>query len=160
MGMFGRAVYLKLVKFLLFTLFYLGLVYFYLHLAKLTEEEGEVKINKVEKVLEAVQSEKKGDLNTSDFAVDEEAIRDEFKGVEGTIYAFNKLADPFDDMSNEDMKEDVQESGKEDKILDNKNEEWVEGKMVTSFHYFLEQFHQMYHTLIRTCLKFVIFQSY
>jgi len=127
-GMFGRAVYLKLVKFLLFTLFYLGLVYFYLHLAKLTEEEGEVKINKVEKVLEAVHSEKKGDLNTSDFAVDEEAIMDEFKGVEGTIYAFNKLADPFDDMSNEDMKEDVQESGKEDKILDNKNEEWVEEK--------------------------------
>merc|ERR1712156_591568 len=124
-GMFGRAVYLKLVKFLLFTLFYLGLVYFYLHLAKLTEEEGEVKINKVEKVLEAVQSEKKGDLNNSDFAVDEEAMRDEFKGVEGTIYAFNKLADPFDDMSSEDMKEDVQESGKEDKIL-NKNEEWVE----------------------------------
>ena len=123
--MFGRGFYLKVVKFLLLALVYLVFVYLYTLLAHLTHAD-KLQQNKVEKVQDIIDKSDSDRVDNSDFAVDEDPVRDEFKGIESKIEAFDKLGDPFQGAEKEEIADNDIENeaiNKIEELIENKEEE-------------------------------------
>ena len=100
--MFGRSFYIKLVKFLIFAIIYLVFVYLYFLLAQMSHTEKQPQ-NKIGKVQEVVDKSDDVIVDNSDFALDEDPVKDEFKGIESKIVAFDKRGDPFQGVENEEQ---------------------------------------------------------
>merc|ERR1712032_795642 len=79
--MFGRSFYIKLVKFLIFAIIYLVFVYLYFLLAQMSHTEKHPQ-NKIGKVQQVVDKSDDVIVDNNDFALDEDPVKDEFKGVE------------------------------------------------------------------------------
>ena len=58
--------------------------------------------NKIRKVQEVVDKSDDVKVDNSDFALDEDPVKDEFKGIESKIVAFDKLEDPFEGSEKEE----------------------------------------------------------
>ena len=65
-----------------------------------TEKQPQNKIGKVQEVVD-----KSDDVivDNSDFALDEDPVKDEFKGIESKIVAFDKQAEPFQGADKEEQ---------------------------------------------------------
>jgi len=87
--MFGRSCYIKLVKFLIFAIVYLVFVYLYFLLAQMSHTE-KLPQNKIRKVQEVVDKSDDVNVDNSDFALDEDPVKDEFKGAEKEEQVDNK----------------------------------------------------------------------
>ena len=138
--MFTRSVYIKLFKLLIFTAFYCSLAYFYLYLARLTKSDlalinkadSEKNINKAEKVIAAIEDNKQADENNRNIikdALNEVPFKDEFKGIESNIHAFDKKLDPLEYLDEPNSKNESESENKNlDMADDSKKEEndWAE----------------------------------
>ena len=146
--MFTRSVYIKLFKLSIFTAFYCSLAYFYLYLARLTKSDlalinkaekviaavadSEKNINKAEKVIAAIEDNKQADENNRNIikdALNEVPFKDEFKGIESNIHAFDKKLDPLEHLDEPNSKNESESENKNlDMADDSKKEEndWVE----------------------------------
>ena len=138
--MFTRSVYIKLFKLLIFTAFYCSLAYFYLYLARLTKSDlalinkadSEKNINKAEKVIAAIEDNKQAEENNRNIikdALNEVPFKDEFKGIESNIHAFDKKLDPLEYLDEPNSKnESESENNNLDMADDSKKEEndWAE----------------------------------
>ena len=121
--MFGRGFYIKLVKFLIFAIVYLVFVYLYFFLAQLTHTE-KLPQNKIEKVKEVVyKSDDDTIVDNSDFALDENPVKDEFKGIESKIVAFDKQAEPFQGGEKDEEDESKQLVKAVEEIEENKKQD-------------------------------------
>ena len=138
--MFTRSVYIKLFKLLIFTAFYCSLAYFYLYLARLTKSDlalinkadSEKNINKAEKVIAAIEDNKQAEENNRNIikdALNEVPFKDEFKGIESNIHAFDKKLDPLEYLDEPNSKNESESENKNlDMADDSKKEEndWAE----------------------------------
>ena len=121
--MFGRGFYIKLVKFLIFAIVYLVFVYLYFFLAQLTHTE-KPPLNKIEKVKEVVdKSDDDTIVDNSDFALDENPVKDEFKGIESKIVAFDKQAEPFQGAEKDEQADSKQLVKAVEEIEENKKQD-------------------------------------
>ena len=139
--MFGRGFYIKLVKYLIFALIYLLFVYLYFYLAQLTHTE-KLPQNKIEKVQDVIYKSDEVIVDNSDFALDEDPVKDEFKGIESKIVAFDKLKNPLQGADKEveaDSKqlieavEEIDEIKKQDVANleeEVQDDEWHEGRVL------------------------------
>ena len=119
--MFGRGFYIKLVKFLIFAIVYLVFVYLYFFLAQLTHTE-KLPLNKIGKVQEVVDKSDDTVVDNSDFALDENPVKDEFKGIESKIVAFDKQAEPFQGADKEEQDDSKQLIKAVEEIEENKKQ--------------------------------------
>ena len=96
----GRGIYVRLAKCGLFTILYGFLLSFYIFLGQIKVDNN----NKVEKVHRT--NEKKSDFGD---AIDEPAVKDEWKGVEADIKAFG-----MENKEDQDNQEDRESKQKEE----------------------------------------------
>ena len=119
--MFGRGFYIKLLKFLIFAIVYLAFCYLYFFLAQLTHSE-KTHQNKIGKVQEVVDK-SEDTIDNSDFALDEDPVQDEFKGIESKIVAFDKQKEPFQGAEEEDQGDSKQLIKAVEEIEENNKQE-------------------------------------
>ena len=120
--MFGRSFYIKLVKFLIFAIVYLVFVYLYFLLAQMSHTE-KLPQNKIRKVQEVVDKSDDVNVDNSDFALDEDPVKDEFKGIESKIVAFDKQKEPFQGAEEEDQGDSKQLIKAVEEIEENNKQE-------------------------------------
>ena len=81
--------------------------------------------NKIRKVQEVVDKSDNSHVDNSDFALDEDPVKDEFKGIESKIVAFDKLEDPFQGSEKEQPVDNKQLTSRMTIVSSSKELKWT-----------------------------------